>query len=509
MEISLEPNEIIHEYNREHFAELPQQQVYGVSRRPEDPPIRQLLRWGYADSESKSEQPQVGQKGPRAMSEHTDEYRGYFYSQAQDKYYQIRQGEEPEQQLEQTEAVDELDAGQSQAESARSGQTGEGQILAKVTDGVDPASKKRREQRIKKLHQTTRWMANSGFTTYFGKPAFHNYGNANVKPTYGGVGYGQYLKSHNVHPHLGTSQPEYHQVHGNAERIAQLRKPLEPQPPRKCKEEDRFTPAQIEEIKARAPIHGEKKLSAGIKIFAAHLMNSKRFASEHNTPEPSIDGDKSVTAAVKSKVLGKQAGKRPQTAKPAAKPAAKRPASSQGSKQATPKRAAHAPKKSVDTVEFDLEERPSPIAPPKEETTDDFEKNEELANTEAVAQESSQKVSKLAAKMTDVGSGPPKHFFTSYQAMNTGIDSKAPKPAEVLPYVQQIAPPEVSQQLTSSSFAPAVPDTYLGYIPPQERDPKNYKHLPSPWTQRIPIAGKISHKGPQAKNVIFYDSYNV
>jgi len=40
-------------------------------------------------------------------------------------------------------------------------------------------------------------------------------------------------------------------------------------------------------------------------------MNSKRFASEHNTPEPSIDGDKSVTAAVKKAVVGKQAGKRP------------------------------------------------------------------------------------------------------------------------------------------------------------------------------------------------------
>jgi len=80
MEIELEPNEIIHEYNRESFQELPPQQVYGVSRRPEDPPIRQLLRWGYADSPTKSGPPEVSYKGPKPISEHTDEYRGYFYA---------------------------------------------------------------------------------------------------------------------------------------------------------------------------------------------------------------------------------------------------------------------------------------------------------------------------------------------------------------------------------------------------------------------------------------------
>ena len=505
MEIQLDPNEIIHEYTREHFQELPPQQVYGVSRRPEDPPIRQLLRWGYADDQTKSVAPEVSSKAPERISEHTDEYRGYFYSQNQDKYYQIRQGEaEPI-----AEEADDLDAGQSQLDSERTGNrstmTGEeqGKILAKVQEDEDPESIRRREQRIKKLHQTTRWMPNSGFTTYFGKPAFHNYGNANTKPTFGGLGYGQYMKSHSISAHLGDSKPEYHQIHQNAERIAQLRKPIQPQPPRKCKEEDRFTPKQIEELKARAPIHGEKKLSEGIKIEAPNLMEARRFASVHNTPEPSIDGD--TSAAPKGKTAPKKTGARPQTGKPASRKAA----SSQGSKAATPKRApGHAAKKSVDTVEFDLEERPSPVAPPKEEpiaepkeeTIESLKSGQEIESGAAEAKDATQRPK---------SAGPPKHFFTSYQAMNTGVESKAPKPYEVLPYVQQIAPPEVSQQLTSASFAPAEPDTYLGYIPPQERDPKNYKHLPSPWTQRIPIAGKISHKGHQAKNVIFYDSYNV
>ena len=254
-------------------------------------------------------------------------------------------------------------------------------------------------------------MANSGFTTYFGKPAFHNYGNANTKPTYGGPGYGEYMKSHNISAHLGTSQPEYHQIYGNAERIAQLRKPIQPQPPRKCKEEDRFTPKQIEEIKARAPIHGEKKLSEGIKIEAPNLMETKRFASEHNTPEGSVDGDISAT---KGKTAPKKAGQRPQTAKTATKPAARRPASSQGSMKGTPKRAERGAKKSVDTVEFDLEERPSPMAPPKEAPASLEDIREEAETAQPKAQGSlgsgKQLVAKKAEEVIEAKNVFPKHF---------------------------------------------------------------------------------------------------
>jgi hypothetical protein len=61
-----------------------------------------------------------------------------------------------------------------------------------------PASKKAyksKEQREldkkkSKLDYTTRWIADSSFTTYYGKPAFHTYGRANTKPTQGGINYG-------------------------------------------------------------------------------------------------------------------------------------------------------------------------------------------------------------------------------------------------------------------------------------------------------------------------------
>jgi hypothetical protein len=33
------------------------------------------------------------------------------------------------------------------------------------------------------INATTRWLADTSFTTYFGKPAFHAYGKGNVNPT--------------------------------------------------------------------------------------------------------------------------------------------------------------------------------------------------------------------------------------------------------------------------------------------------------------------------------------
>lgn len=37
------------------------------------------------------------------------------------------------------------------------------------------------------MERTTRWLPNSAFQTYFGKPAFENYGAANTKPAVGGM----------------------------------------------------------------------------------------------------------------------------------------------------------------------------------------------------------------------------------------------------------------------------------------------------------------------------------
>jgi hypothetical protein len=63
---------------------------------------------------------------------------------------------------------------------------------------------------------TSRWLPDSSITTYFGKPAFTNYGNANTNPTYGGPIYGQYMKTFNINPHSGGNKPEFTQIHGRA-----------------------------------------------------------------------------------------------------------------------------------------------------------------------------------------------------------------------------------------------------------------------------------------------------
>jgi hypothetical protein len=44
--------------------------------------------------------------------------------------------------------------------------------------------------------------------TYFGKPAFENYGNKNTKTQFGGLLYGDYLYTHNVQPHRGANSPK-------------------------------------------------------------------------------------------------------------------------------------------------------------------------------------------------------------------------------------------------------------------------------------------------------------
>jgi hypothetical protein len=92
MEIQLGASESIHAYGVDDFVEIPNQPVYGVSRRPEDPPIKQLLSWGYAESPTKARR--AASAGPvhqpAKISEHQDEFRGYYYSTANDKYYKVR-----------------------------------------------------------------------------------------------------------------------------------------------------------------------------------------------------------------------------------------------------------------------------------------------------------------------------------------------------------------------------------------------------------------------------------
>ena len=77
---------------------------------------------------------------------------------------------------------------------------------------MTPAERKAANEMKKRKSEflnTTRWLPDSSFTTYFGKPAFHSYGKGNVNPTVGGVNYGHNLLTHNINAECGENPPLY------------------------------------------------------------------------------------------------------------------------------------------------------------------------------------------------------------------------------------------------------------------------------------------------------------
>ena len=94
-------------------------------------------------------------------------------------------------------------AGDMQSETTR--KTVPKKVLTPAQKKAEKELKKRRSE----FNNTTRWLADSSFTTYFGKPAFHAYGKANVNPTVGGVNYGHNLLTHNINAECGENPPLY------------------------------------------------------------------------------------------------------------------------------------------------------------------------------------------------------------------------------------------------------------------------------------------------------------
>ena len=97
----------------------------------------------------------------------------------------------------------------SMGKSLKSGKTDATSNRPLPTSKKPYKSKEQREleKRKSKLDYTTRWIADSSFTTYYGKPAFHTYGRANTKPTQGGINYGQNMLTHNINPECGKNPP--------------------------------------------------------------------------------------------------------------------------------------------------------------------------------------------------------------------------------------------------------------------------------------------------------------
>ena len=117
---------------------------------------------------------------------------------------------------------------------------------ARILDpNEDKVKLDRRKNRIKKFAEQTKFLPNSAFTTYYGKPAFENYGRGNIRPANGGVIYGNYLKTHNVNPHRGSKNPQFKQSYNNALMYGSRLPVCEPELPRKVKEDFRLSPVFI------------------------------------------------------------------------------------------------------------------------------------------------------------------------------------------------------------------------------------------------------------------------
>ena len=139
-------------------------------------------------------------------------------------------------------------------------------------------------------YNTTRWLPNSAFTTYFGKPAFENYGYGNTNPVYGGLFYGNYMLSHNMNPIDGANHPEEKQVYSSAMMKSVQRKGVRrPSPPRKVPEEIRNTPEELQEIRTRKQIFQLPNNFPSRDIIPPNLLKARYFRSGKNTPENSED----------------------------------------------------------------------------------------------------------------------------------------------------------------------------------------------------------------------------
>ncbi|CAG9334256.1 unnamed protein product [Blepharisma stoltei] len=502
------------------LEEIQPPKLFGIIKKPEDPSIKSLFTW-------QDESPKARPKGEYCyLTEMRDSYRGFYFKPEEQKMYrgspchqsprpnenlnnesldqelQIEASIEPQEQLPKPQKREPIKANikpldrNARSRSSidilkphrnpssggiRTQRLSKGSKRPSSAKPIDNEAmrKERQDARIKKLNQTTRWLPNSAFTTYFGKPAFENYGQGNINPTYGGLMYGNYMKSHNIAPHEGQNNPQYSQVYFTAEKTASRKKPRSPEPPRKCKDEDRLAPQQIEEMKQRNKVLAEDRVMPSREIVKPDLYKVKTFKSEHNTPNVSVRIEKEKKDAKKIEhtsilqtpisVENKQIEKKSETSKLQAAEAKTKENSLENGES-----------KEKESIE-------------KEEQ----ENNENMIDKESLAGSSCEECVRL---------NPNKRkLVTTYQDMTSRLPF-APKQVVEEPFkycakcLEALYPSKVEDVKPENLLKP--PHS-LGEIPFQELNPKNYKTLPPQWTQRIPAAGKLSYKSPTAYEVIF------
>ncbi|CAD8105213.1 unnamed protein product [Paramecium sonneborni] len=345
----------------------------------------------------------------------------------------------------------------------------------------DAEKLKRRKERIKKFQGETRWIADSAFTTYFGKPAWGPYGYNNIKPAVGGIIYGQHLLSHNVQPHRNKNDPYYIQTYQNALRKGAAVANVEPEPPRNCREEDRLNPEQVQSLKSRNPLTPQpyqelkkqldsngKQVIPDLSIKKPDLSNTLRFASEAG----SIQGEPNN---IQQNQKIEQKTKRPQSA---IDNRTQKSINENKSKISNDQKTKDSKKKQDKKVQIQSESKLK---------VDDQLAIPDKANNKFIEElkQKKEKANRLTCKVNEI---------------NPSLLKQSPKQEQKNQITADLQ--EVKQFDDKNP-----PPNYLQQLDPIELNPKNYKGVPSDWLHRIPFAGKkqeIIRNGQQTKECFDY-----
>ena len=493
------------------------EEIFGKIRRDIDPPIKDLLSW--QETEIQDRPLRVLNKNPDWVSESHAAFKSYMVaSAAQGRPYSAfnpKPIEDPEARPPKSGSPkgpgDKVQKG-GYSGSPKAAKKGKKVPKTAETPKSGKNASERQLERLKKLNQTTRWLPNSAFKTYFGKPVFANYGQGNTNPAYGGLMYGDYMKTHNIAPHEGANNPQTQQVYEIAE-IKALQKQSKPQiVPRKCRDEDRLPPEEVDKLKKRSLILAKSKNKPSKEIIKPNLLEEKLFKSEHGTPNASEGEDEpvirlqpkteKVEKTVKNEEKVEKSGKNYASKE---KPEDKRlkienrvnnvedkkgvsgskpgePVLNKGNKNGLSKMLAGNPQ--VEPQELHEAEENSELPENAEEKEDPEGKSQDA---DVQAEDCNECNRNMFSKLVR----------TSYQDMTSKM--------VVNKNNQVIEPYKYCARCRDCLYNDDVlrPPYSLGEIPPQELDPKNYKTLPPQWTQRIPAAGKLSYRSPSAYQVIF------
>ncbi|KAL4483069.1 hypothetical protein ABPG74_019095 [Tetrahymena malaccensis] len=406
---------------------------------------------------------------------------------------------------------------------------------------LDPQYQKeridRRKQRIKHMEETTRWLPNSAFTTYFGKPAFENYGRGNVKPTIGGPIYGQYLLSHNVNPHRGIHQPKFIQSYNNALNYGERLPDSEPQPPRNVKEDFRLSQKQVDDLKNRNPLTATVNVRENLRIQKPDLVNSLRFASNENSPVNVANTEEEKRKRIKEELKQLREGTKAHTQsftqfqdfadspqKPK-KPSIKELQGKVKNQSASQKQVKiqtqneqqqqnqQKQQKHAATAQYQQQQQQQEQYQqvqqyhqyqPQQLTEDQIRANQEWANDlphkriiDELNRKKAQK-NRLALKVTEVIPVLPRDD-NYYQA---GITSEK-KNKSLSPSRPQTAQPRFDIQNLDLSGLPVEVQNELRE---KLNNPKLYKNAPAQFTKHIPYAGKTIANNDDIKSVFHYEN---